>query len=931
MKRLLYFLMIVPLLMNLALPASSVSAANIQQGKSASEKAYELLQKLSPEERVGQLFIVSFNGTDVSQTSQIYDLVLNKHIGGVVLEQASNNFTGPEDTLTAAQTLTNSLQSISMQAIGEQTAVSENQPFYVPLFVGLSQEGDESPNDQIINGFTPLADEMAIGATWNTSSAEQTGKVLGQELRAIGVNLLLGPSLDVLDSVRTVDSEDLNVRTFGGDPYWVAEMGQSYIRGVHEGSENQVAVIAKNFPGRGSADRPVEDEVATVRKSLEQLKQIELAPFFAVTGNAGDSLSRADGLLVSHIRYQGFQGNIRATTRPISLDSTALEQILALPEFSDWRTSGGIMVSDDLSTSSIQKFFDPTSSNFDGRQVAKNAFLAGNDLLFLGNLTSTGDADSYTTVAKIIDQFLQKYREDQSFANKVDNSVLRLLTLKYQLYPDFNQATVITPAYKLTEVGFSQQVTFQVASNAVTMISPSLDDLDSVLPNAPQITDRIVFISDILTQKQCSTCTEEVVFSADQLKNAVIRLYGPTAGEQVKDYRLSAYSFDDLKNLLDQTGDIIQMQDALASADWIVVSFLGENQSAIGQQVLRRFLSERTDLIRNKHIIGFAFNAPYYLDATDISKLTAYYGVYGKSAPFIDVAARVLFQELIPSGALPVSMVGVGYDLISATTPDPTQVIQLMLEPDVPSSTDTPVASQEPTQVMVFKVGDTLPIRTGVIVDHNGHPVPDGTVVRFMIDTGSSSGSVETVETVTTDGVARTTYRIPSKGLLELKVQAEPALISQTLRLDITDAGGVLTALEPTILPTETQVTEEATATAPAIEVKPYNSHPEGLPNAGDWLLTTILVMGISAALFWLGSIRATLKWGVRWGTLACLGGYVAYLYLALGLPGGSYLINLSGSVAVGLVSITGVIVGWAIAGIWWWMDQRRGKSTGSM
>ena len=73
-----------------------------------------------------------------------------------------------------------------------------------------------------------------------------------------------------------------------------------------------------------------------------------------------------------------------------------------------------------------------------------------------------------------------------------------------------------------------------------------------------------------------------------------------------------------------------------------------------------------------------------------------------------------------------------------------------------------------------------------------------------MIDTGSSSGSVETAETVTSMGIAKTSYRIPSKGLLGITVQADPALISQTLRLDITDSGGVLTAIEPTFIPTNT-------------------------------------------------------------------------------------------------------------------------------
>ena len=64
--------------------------------------------------------------------------------------------------------------------------------------------------------------------------------------------------------------------------------------------------------------------MATVRKSLEELKQVELAPFFAVTGDATSPESTTDGLLLSHIRYQGFQGNIRATTKPVSFDAQAL-------------------------------------------------------------------------------------------------------------------------------------------------------------------------------------------------------------------------------------------------------------------------------------------------------------------------------------------------------------------------------------------------------------------------------------------------------------------------------------------------------------------------------------------------------------------------------------------------------------------------------
>jgi len=925
-------------IISLVVPSFSARAMPDITSITAEQKASQLLAKMTPEEKVGQLFLVSFKGTDVSTSSQIYDLVANKHVGGVILEQNNDNFIGPTGTLQGAQDLIISLQKAALEnqipvsgtpnSTQNDTTVSPTAtltPTYsppstenhIPLFVGISQEGDGSPNDQLLNGMTPLADEMAIGATWNTSDAEVTGKILGEELNAIGFNLLLGPSLDVLDSTRTVDNEDLGVRTFGGDPYWVGEMGQAYIKGVHEGSSGQIAVIAKNFPGRGSADRPAEDEVATVRKSLEQLKQIELAPFFAVTGTS-DPLETTDGLLVSHIRYQGFQGNIRATTKPISLDSTALGQILSLSPLSDWRSAGGIMVSDNLGTASIQKFFDPTGTTFDARQVAKTAFLAGNDLLYLGNLISAGDEDNYTTITKTIDLFLQKYREDQAFGKRVDDSVLRLLTMKFKEYSDFDTATVLPTDYELSRVGISEKTTFQVASDAVTLINPDKSELDSVLPNAPQISERIVFISDVITAKQCSTCSTQTVFSANDFNDAVLRLYGPNASAQIQGYRLSSYSFNDLQNLMNQTGDVTQLQDNLSSADWIIFSFAGVNDQAIGQGILTRFLSEKSDLLRNKRIIGFAFNAPYYLDATDISKFSAYYGIYGKSAPFMDVAARVLFQELIPSGYLPVSVEGVGYDIITATTPDPNQVIQLMVDSNNQGTPTATVNQLSPTPATIYKIGDSLAIRTGIIVDHNGHQVPDGTVVRFMIDTGSTSGSVETVETTTTDGIAKTAYRIPSKGILGITVQADPATVSQTLRLDITDTGGVLTAIEPTTIPTESTPTDVITATPVPPTALTRDYHADGLPSPGDWVLSTLLIIGLSLCLYWVGKLRTSVQWGVRWAILSCTGGYLGYLYIILGLPGSANLVQANGSVVISLISVLGVILGWGAGGIWW-------------
>ena len=438
MKRLVNLCLLVFLLAGLSAPFAQAAQAQVTEPQEDYlAKARNLMVNMTPEERIGQLFLVSFKGTDIGPDSGIYRLITEHHIGGIVLRADNDNFTGPTDTVPQAAELVRGLHEIAWQASQAKSEVEDSQApettGYIPLFVGISQEGDLYPTDQIINGLTAIPSPMAIGATWDPQLAQAAGLVMGKELRAVGFNLFLGPSLDVLDVTLTLNSDDLGVRTFGGDPFWVSEMGKAYIRGLHLGSRDEMAIIAKHFPGRGSSDRLPEEEVATVRKPLEQLKQVDLAPFFAVTSPETDPLSIVDGLLVSHIRYQGLRDNIRDVTPPVSLDATALNQVLNLQPIAGWYSNGGLVVSDNLGSNAVRRFYDPTMQTFDARTVARNAFLAGNDLLYLNNFIETIDGDSETTIIKTLDSFVQKYNEDPAFAELVDRSVARILALKIKL------------------------------------------------------------------------------------------------------------------------------------------------------------------------------------------------------------------------------------------------------------------------------------------------------------------------------------------------------------------------------------------------------------------------------------------------------------------------------------------------------------------
>lgn len=872
-----------------------------------------ILNSMTPEERVGQLFLVTFTGTDTAPGSPIHTLITRYHIGGVVLQAGNDNFTSP-NTLQQVQTLIGNLQNAEwvnsstpiVNSTGERIS-----PAYVPLFIGIAQEGDGYPTDQILSGLTPLPSEMAIGATWNPALAQQVGEVRGRELAALGFNLFMGPSLDVLESP-SISGGDLGTRVFGGDPFWVGEMGRAYVSGLHKGSQGKLLAIAKHFPGVGSADRLPDEEVSTVRKSLEQMKQIELAPFFAVTGGAASPEAAVDGLLVSHIRYQGFQGNIRATTRPISFDPQALAQIMALPQFSQWYANGGLLVSDNLGANSVREFYASGGGQFQARVAARDAFLAGNDILYLGNIKSNDAPDTHTTIVRILDFFAQKYREDSAFAQRVDVSVARILAAKLGLYDYFTLSNVLVPQEALNGIGSASDVTFAVARNSATLISPELQDLTALLPAPPQPGEWIVFLSDTVSIKQCSACPSQIMLPAEALENAVLQLYGPQSGNQVEDFRLNSHPLQSLQALLDHPDENQFLSEDLERANWIVVSLTNtsQNQSAL----ISRFLRERPELLRNARVILFSFGAPYYFDTTTVSKFDAYYALYSKQPQFVDIAARLLFQELTPPGASPVSVPAIGYDLITVTSPDPQQIISLSLDLPPAPITPGPLLTPEPTPIPLFRIGDTIAIRTAPIKDHNGHPVPDGTVVQFsMVLTGEGGGILQQVETTTMQGVARASFGLDKPGLLEIRAISEPAVISEVLQLDVSQSGAVaVTVVVPELTPSI-----EPTPEAAAEEETNAFVTEDGYPRFSAWLISMLLLAAVSLVVY-LAALRiAQRRSAIRWGLGVLLGGLLAYNFLGFGLFGISGLMAEGSLPGVLAFVLFGALVGLAGGLLW--------------
>ncbi len=290
-----------------------------------------VVASLSVDERLGQLVMVNFVGDDVSAQSDVAALIRDYKVGSVLVTASNGNVVNRGDTPGQLAALTNGLQQRAFESSRRGDGASE---YFLPLLIATDNEGDLFPFTNVTNGYTALPNNMTIGATWSKKHAQATGSIVGGELSAAGINMLLGPVVDVLDNPRSGGNGDIGIRSFGGSPVWVGELGRAFVRGVHEGSGGRMLTVAKHFPGHGGSDRSTDNEVPTVNKSLDQLRAAELAPFAEVDRQDDkDTGGATDGMMVSHIRYRNFLGTGAPFTPPISLDNAAFNGFMELPEF----------------------------------------------------------------------------------------------------------------------------------------------------------------------------------------------------------------------------------------------------------------------------------------------------------------------------------------------------------------------------------------------------------------------------------------------------------------------------------------------------------------------------------------------------------------------------------------------------------------------
>lgn len=174
---------------------------------------------------------------------------------------------------------------------------------FPPPIIGIDQEGGQlmAINDHA----TALPGNMALGAARSSELAYQAGRVLGRELRAVGVNMNFAPSLDVNINPK---NPVIGVRSFGDDPQQVADLGVALLKGMQE---QGVLATAKHFPGHGDVVSDTHHGQALVPHSMERMEAVELVPFRAAIAEG------VAAIMTAHITFTALDDQPATISRRI--------------------------------------------------------------------------------------------------------------------------------------------------------------------------------------------------------------------------------------------------------------------------------------------------------------------------------------------------------------------------------------------------------------------------------------------------------------------------------------------------------------------------------------------------------------------------------------------------------------------------------------
>ena len=287
-------------------------------------KEEEILNSMTLEEKIGQLFIVRYENIDEEDEVKQYQL------GGITFYGKDFRYEDKDSIIE----LINSLQS----------------DVKIPMFMSVDEEGGSvarvsrwyqyrseiflSPRDYYEQGGLDLVLQME--------------EEKAQLLSSLGLNMNLSPVADISDKPGAFMYD----RSLGEDACTTAEF---VCRTAKISADYGVGSVIKHFPGHGNN---TDTHFYTTRDtSLEELKENDLIPFQAAMDDGYSAV------MIGHTVVEALDDEY-----PASLSKKVHDYIRNQMSFD------GVIMPDALD-------MDTVSSSFNGENVAVLAIMAGNDIL----------------------------------------------------------------------------------------------------------------------------------------------------------------------------------------------------------------------------------------------------------------------------------------------------------------------------------------------------------------------------------------------------------------------------------------------------------------------------------------------------------------------------------------------------------------------
>ncbi|MDE6382284.1 MAG: hypothetical protein K2L57_05385 [Muribaculaceae bacterium] len=237
---------------------------------------------LTLRQKVAQLFLPALFASDDLWTLRRVREYADSCIGGIVLLKGDTR---------GASVLADSL-----------SAWSRVMPFVaIDAEWGLAMRLADAPGFPANGTISPEADEQLM---------YDYGRELARECRLIGIDMVLGPVVDV-----AVPGGLMRRRSFGEDPRRVADLALAYARGLEDGG---VLSVAKHFPGHGSVSADSHVRKGVIERSLHEMDSIDLYPFRRWVEQ------RLSGVMAGHLAVPSIDPDMR----PAAVSPTVITDLL---------------------------------------------------------------------------------------------------------------------------------------------------------------------------------------------------------------------------------------------------------------------------------------------------------------------------------------------------------------------------------------------------------------------------------------------------------------------------------------------------------------------------------------------------------------------------------------------------------------------------